>query len=177
MLLGAFAGLRRGEILALRVQDVDFMSGIISPEFQNVGEPLKTEQSRTPVPIPQELALELNRMPAKFGSETVVVNAIGRRMSATALNNEFKTARETVEGLPEGFRLHHLRHYYASLLIASGLDVKTVSVLVRHASASITLNVYGHLWPDRDETGRAAVAAVLRERLADSVRTKPARSR
>lgn len=176
VLLGAFAGLRRGEILALRVQDVDFMRGIISPEFQNVGEPLKTEQSRTPIPIPPELALELNRMPAKFGSEHIVVNGYGRRVSATVLNDEFKAARETVEGLPEGFRLHDLRHYYASLLIASGLDVKTVSTLVRHANAAITLNVYGHLWPDRDETGRTAVAAVFSERLADSSRTGTATS-
>lgn len=77
---------------------------------------------------------------------------------------------------PEGFRLHDLRHYYASLLIASGLDVKTVSTLVRHANAAITLNVYGHLWPDRDETGRTAVAAVFSERLADSSRTGTATS-
>ncbi|MFF2275989.1 tyrosine-type recombinase/integrase [Agromyces sp. NPDC058126] len=87
-----------------------------------------------------------------------------------------QAARETVDGLPEGFRLHDLRHYYASLLIASGLDVKTVSVLVRHANPAITLNVYGHLWPDRDETGRAAIGAVLRERLADSSRTEAATS-
>jgi integrase len=176
VLLGAFAGLRRGEIIALRVSDVDFMRGVITPAFQNDGEPLKTEQSRTPVPIPLALALELNKMPAKFGTDAIVVNEIGRPVSTTMLNEKFKAAREVVEGLPEGFRLHDLRHYYASLLIASGLDVKTVSTLVRHASPSITLNVYGHLWPDRDETGRAAVAKVFAERLADSSRTEPASS-
>ena len=115
-------------------------------------------------------------MPAKFGSEHIVVNAYGRLASATTLNAQFKTARETVDGLPEGFRLHDLRHYYASLLIASELDVKTVSALVRHANAAITLNVYGHLWPDRDETGRTAVGAVFRERLADLLRTNTATS-
>ncbi|PWC05438.1 tyrosine-type recombinase/integrase [Agromyces badenianii] len=176
VLLGAFAGLRRGEIVALRVADVDFMRGVITPAAQNDGEPLKTEQSATSIPIPIELALELNRMPSKFKSDTIVVSPIGRQVSTTMLNGAFKKARESIDGLPEGFRLHDLRHYYASLLIASGLDVKTVSILVRHASPSITLNVYGHLWPDRDETGRTAVAAVLAERLADSVRTKPARS-
>lgn len=176
VLLGAFAGLRRGEIVALRVQDVDFMRGIVTPAIQNNGEPLKTEQSATAIPIPQELALELNKMPAKYGSDTIVVNAYGRPVSTTMLNSAFRTARESIEGLPDGFRLHDLRHYYASLLIASGLDVKTVSVLVRHASPSITLNVYGHMFPDRDETGRAAVGAVLSERFADQLRTKPARS-
>ncbi|UOE43091.1 tyrosine-type recombinase/integrase [Agromyces larvae] len=171
ILLGAFAGLRRGEIVALRTTDVDFMRGVITPAIQNDGEPLKTEQSRTPIPIPSDLALELNKMPAKFGSDTIVVNPFGRKASTTMLNAEFKAAREKVNGLPDGFRLHDLRHYYASLLIASGLDVKTVSTLVRHASPSITLDVYGHLWPERDETGRAAIAKVFAEHLADSSRT------
>jgi len=59
---------------------------------------------------------------------------------------------------------HDLRHYFASLLIASGLDVKVVQARLRHASAKTTLDTYGHLWPDRDDTSRAAVAAVYRER-------------
>ena len=72
-----------------------------------------------------------------------------------------------------------LRHYFASLLIASGTDVKTVQARLRHASAKTTLDTYGHLWPDRDESTRAAVDAVLATRVAnpaDSVRTSgPAR--
>jgi integrase len=59
-----------------------------------------------------------------------------------------------VEGLPEGFRFHDLRHFYASLLIASGLDVKVVQARLRHASAKTTLDTDGHLWPDSDDTGR-----------------------
>jgi integrase len=54
-----------------------------------------------------------------------------------------------------------LRHYFASLLIASGTDVKTMQARLRHASAKTTLDTYGHLWPDRDESTRAAVDAVL----------------
>jgi integrase len=69
-----------------------------------------------------------------------------------------------VPGLPEGFRFHDLRHYFASLLIASGADVKTVQSRLRHASASTTLDVYGHMFPDRDESMRAAVEAVFQDR-------------
>jgi integrase len=80
---------------------------------------------------------------------------------------------------PDGFRYHDLRHYFASLLIASGTDVKTVQARLRHASAKTTLDTYGHLWPDRDESTRAAVDAVLATRVAnpaDPVRTSsPAR--
>lgn len=57
------------------------------------------------------------------------------------------------------------------LLIASGADVKTVPARLRHTSAKTTLDTYGHLWPDRDESTRAAVEAVSTER-ADSPRTK-----
>ncbi len=57
-----------------------------------------------------------------------------------------------------------LRHYFASLLIASGADVKTVQARLRHASAKTTLDTYGHIWPDRDESTRAAVDAVITAR-------------
>jgi integrase len=62
---------------------------------------------------------------------------------------------------------HDLRHYFASLLIASGTDIKTVQARLRHASAKTTLDIYGHLWPDRDESTRAAVDAVLATRVAN----------
>ena len=75
-----------------------------------------------------------------------------------------RACRETA-GLPTDFRFHDLRHYFASLLIASGLDVKVVQARLRHASAKTTLDTYGHLWPDRDDTSRAAVAAVYSDRL------------
>lgn len=68
-------------------------------------------------------------------------------------------------GLPDEFRFHDLRHYFASLPIASGLDVKVVRARPRLASAKTTLDTYGHLWPDRDDTSRAAVAAVYKERM------------
>ncbi len=43
------------------------------------------------------------------------------------------------------------------LLIVSNLDVKVVQARLRHASAKTTLDTYGHLWPDSDETTRAAI--------------------
>ena len=46
-----------------------------------------------------------------------------------------RACRDTVVGLTVGFRIHDLRHYFASLLIAEGLDIKTLQALLRHASA------------------------------------------
>ncbi len=82
-----------------------------------------------------------------------------------------RDARAKVPGLPEGFRYQDLRHYLASLLIASGADVKTVQARLRHASATTTLNTYSHLWPDKDESTRAAVDAVLAAR-AEQIRNR-----
>ena len=73
--------------------------------------------------------------------------------------------------LPEAFRFHDLRHYLASMLIAAGADVKVVQARLRHASATTTMNTYGHLMPDADESARAAVGAVLAARAA-SLRTR-----
>ena len=53
---------------------------------------------------------------------------------------------------------------HESLLIASGADVKTVQARPRHASAKTTLDVYGHVWPDRDESTGTAVDAALAAR-------------
>ena len=77
------------------------------------------------------------------------------------LERAVRAARVSVEGLPAGFRFHDLRHFYASLLIASGANVKVVQARLRHASASTTLDTYSHLWPDSDESTRTAIEAVL----------------
>jgi hypothetical protein len=50
-----------------------------------------------------------------------------------------------VPGLAPDFRFHDLRHYFASLLIANGADVKVVQARLRHASATTTLNTHSHL--------------------------------
>jgi len=176
VLLGAFAGLRVAEIAALRVSDVDWLKGIITPEIQYPAEPLKTETSRTPIPVPLELCTELSKVPARWGSPTLVVGAFGRPVAPYTIETAWKTARATVKGLPEGFRIHDLRHYFASLLIAEGLDIKTVQARLRHASAKTTLDTYGHLWPDKDESSRAAVAKVIRTQPTSQAGQAGARS-
>jgi integrase len=175
ILLGAFAGLRVAEACGLRVVDVDFMRGVISPAVQYPADPLKTAMSETPVPIPPSLALDLSAHVGRWGAETVLVNELGRQLAPWSIERSLRTARAKVRGLPPGFRYHDLRHYFASLLIASGADVKVVQARLRHASATTTLNTYGHLWPDSDDSTRAAVESVLSARtaaLADNLRTQ-----
>ena len=76
--------------------------------------------------------------------------------------------------MDSAFRFHDLRHYYASLLIASGTDVKIVQARLRHKSAKTTLDTYGHLWPDSDDSTRAAIEGVIAakvQRVANYLRT------
>jgi integrase len=162
ILLGAHAGLRLAEAAALRVEDVDFATGLVTPSVQWGDEPLKSEKSRTPIPIPKQMAHLLAEAVRVGNGRTLADDEWGNPAGPWTIERAIRAAREQV-GLPEGFRFHDLRHYFASLLIASGLDVKVVQTRLRHASAKTTLDTYGHLWPDRDDTSRAAVAAVYTE--------------
>lgn len=170
VLLAAFAGLRAAETCGLRVSDVDFMRGIVQPAVQYPAEPLKTDMARTAVPVPHSMALKLAEHVRVNPSPWLLSGDDGSQLGPWMLDRAFRAARGKVAGLPEGFHYHDLRHYLASLLIASGCDVKTVQARLRHASATTTLNVYGHLWPDKDESTRAALEAVFRDR-ADQART------
>ncbi|MFE5029251.1 tyrosine-type recombinase/integrase [Streptomyces sp. NPDC056656] len=76
---------------------------------------------------------------------------------------------------PDGLDLtpHKLRHTAAFLDIAAGADVKVVQTMLGHKSAAMTLDVYGHLWPDQPDevadvldAGRAAALATLRAPIA-----------
>jgi integrase len=73
----------------------------------------------------------------------------------------------------DGMHLHHLRHFYASGLIAAGCDVVTVQRALGHSSATVTLSTYSHLWPSAEDKTRTAAAGMLAEVLnaADSRRT------
>lgn len=213
VLLGAFVGLRVAEACGLRTSDVDFARGIVTPAVQYPAEPLKTETSRNPVPIPRELAnmLALDARPgawlladplgAQVGPWQVqravreACVALAKRADDLAAEAEHlarssrATLRERQEAkdkadeararaLPAGFRYHDCRHYFASVLIAAGADVKVVQARLRHASATTTLNTYAHLWPDTEEATRQAIGAAIAERVAsvqnpaDSLRTQ-----
>lgn len=189
VLLGALAGLRDAEVCGHRIEHIDFMRGIVHPTYQYPAEELKTEASKWAVPIGQKLALELaahvKTLPAK--AEHLILDEMGNQVGPWKIQRVMRRVRSAhvmplpddhaadcsgclIPGLPEGFRFHDLRHYFASLLIADGADVKVVQRRMRHALAKTTLDTYGHLWPDADESTRAAIDKAMTAR-ADHVRT------
>jgi integrase len=60
-----------------------------------------------------------------------------------------------------GYRLHDLRHFYASGLIHAGCDVVTVQRALGHGTANVTLSTYSHLWPNADDRTRKAASALF----------------
>ena len=71
----------------------------------------------------------------------LVTNEIMLPSTPRAIDRAVRGARGSVDGLPECFRFHDLRQYFASILIAAGLDVKVVQARLRHAGATTALKV------------------------------------
>lgn len=157
ILLLAYTGLRWGEAAALRVRhvDLDKRRVRVSATFYEVkGQQLeglpKTGKRRT-VSIPASLVAELR--PLVDGREKDDLLFTTKRGLSLRANNwrvrEFNAAVEAAGLKVDGLTPHKLRHTAASLAIAAGADVKVVQQMLGHADAAMTLNVYGHLFPDR----------------------------
>ncbi len=113
----------------------------------------------------------------KCRGERVVCNDVGDPVPPWQIERALRDVKPSIEGLPEEFGFQDLRHYLASLLIQSGANIKVVQARMRHATAKTTLDTYGHLWPDTDESTRQAISTVIGERMdptstACSLRTR-----
>ncbi len=154
-IVAAGTGLRPGELFGLEAADVDFLRRTVRVDRQ-LNErrqlaPLKTRASYRTVPLPQVVADELAQHLARAGRREGLIFA-GHDGQPARLNTFTVAWRRAVVAAEAtaGLCLHDLRHSYASALIAAGESVKPVQVRMGHASAMVTLDVYGHLWPDSD---------------------------
>jgi integrase len=136
ILLGAFVGLRIADVSGLRVVGVDVIRGVVNPVQQ----------------WPSGLMVT-NGCNGDGAGPWLIERAV--RQAKVAIAESENDFEDKVLTLPERFSFHDLRHYLASLLIASGADIKTVQARMRYASASTTLDTYSHLWPDADESTRS----------------------
>jgi integrase len=147
-----FAGLRRGELRALRWSDIDLpgrriqvQRGWDDKEGEQDG---KSDAARRTVPIVKPLARELAAQKLRTGRDG---GALVFGLTAEQPFNPSTVrirANETWEaaGL-EPIGLHESRHTCASGLIAAGANAKTISTVMGHASIAITFDTYGHLMP------------------------------
>ena len=175
----AYTGVRFGEMAALRVGRLDLRrhrAAIVESVTPVQGMGLvwgtpKTHQRRE-VPIPRFLVAELADHVRGRSPDDLVFAGIrnGQPLRVSTFRTAF-TAAACAIGVPDLYP-HQLRHTAASLAIAAGADVKVVQQMLGHASATMTLDTYGHLFDDRlDEVGdamdRARAAAQLRRKSDD----------
>jgi integrase len=123
--------------------------------------PLKTKASYRTIPLPDVVLEALSAHLAQFRSTgCVFTDDAGQPLKRTRFSEVWRHACRHA-GLADSITMHDLRHYYASLLIQHGESVKVVQARLGHKDATETLNTYAHLWPDSEDSTRAAVDLVL----------------
>jgi integrase len=165
VLVGAYGGLRIGELAGLRRERVDPLRGTVEvAEIMTevagrlqVGPP-KTRASRRTVGLPRAVvdALAEHLAPGGQPADFVFTSPQGGPLRVATFRYRIWRPATKKAGL-EGLRIHDLRHTAVALWIAAGASPKEVAVRAGHSSVSFTLDRYGHLYPESD--------ASLRDRL------------
>ena len=186
--LAAFAGLRLGEATALRVGDIGFPTRSIAVHRQVQ----RGSDGHLEVRLPKhgsERNVEAADGLLSILSEHIALRGLQGHPDAWLFPGESdlpahpNTAGHAwrkgraLSGIRAELVLHDLRHYYASGLIEARCSVATVQHALGHASPSITLNTYTHLWPTAEDHTRRASGELMRTALgapADSLRTRQA---
>lgn len=163
----AFTGVRIGEATALRVGDVDLEARRVRVARtwtegldgrRTLGSP-KNGRARN-IAFPRLLDKAMKSMvEGKADSDWLFTTARGENVDVRNWRNRVWRFAVRESGLGN-LNIHALRHTFASIAVASGADVKTLQRQLGHSSASITLDVYAALFPDRlDEIGDAISSA------------------
>lgn len=183
IVLAASAGARRGELVALRWRDVDLERGTVSVERgivtvkgELIEQGTKTHQSRR-VTLDAGTMTTLRKHKARAEANAAAAGAV-----ITADSHVFSRAIDgSVPWRPDattrdfrvlcdkagvsGVRLHDLRHYVATRLLASGIDVRTVAGRLGHRNPATTLNVYSHFVPEADQEAANALGKLFGEAM------------
>lgn len=160
IVLCLYTGLRIGELLALTWNDIDFEKSILSvtktchdgnengKHIRIIDTP-KTENSRRQIPLSKTLIKMLKDMKKKSKCEFVIADG-EKPVYIRSYQRTFELLLKKI-GLPhKGF--HSLRHTFATRALECGMDVKSLSEILGHKNATITLNRYAHsLWEHKSE--------------------------
>lgn len=196
---GSGLGLRQGEIIGIPLDAVSFLRRNVRVRIQvrlihnqPVFAPPKGGKERdVPLPEPVSLAIaaQLEQFPArrvtlpwlepggKPRTEMLVFTTVrGLGIHRTTFNTDVWRPARQAAGLANAREngMHALRHYYASVLLAGGVDIRALSEYLGHHDPAFTLRIYAHLMPGADDRARRAVEAALA--AADTVTTKPVAS-
>ena len=172
--LAVFGGFRRGELIALTWDDIDFQNHTVTVSKASastkggiITKSPKTFSSNRTVTLPASTMGLIHRHKEEQqqyrlslgtywkGGNYLFIQDDGRQMDISTPNKVFKKViriynRTHVDKLPE-ITLHGLRHTSATLLIAQNVDIKTVSSRLGHSETSTTMDIYAHALKKQDE--------------------------
>jgi integrase len=174
-----YAGLRCGELMALRREDVDLAAGVIHVRrgWDAVEGEIATKSGKDRrVPIPAILLdhLDEHLLSLAWTDGLVFGVTADRPFNDTSMRERTRKAwgwwvDDQGELIPSGslepplepITLHECRHTFASLMIAAGVNAKALSTYMGHAGIQITLDLYGHLMPGNESEAAAQLDAYL----------------
>lgn len=166
-LLELGTGMRRGEILALKWSDLNFIIGELRINKQItalhgellISEP-KTKASIRMVILPPSLLQILSEYKKTVDSEWIFPSPIDstRPRTPSAVRNRLQLILERA-GCPR-VRFHDFRHTFATMALENGMDVKTLSTTIGHVSSATTIDIYSHI---ADTMQRQAAAKIDRQ--------------
>ena len=173
-----YAGLRRGELRALRCVDVDLGRSEISvrrswDQYEGPIDPKSDASART-VPLLAVLRDYLDEhllVSGRTGEDLVLGRTRVDAFVASTVRNRAIAAWANAGLTP--ITLHECRHTFASLLIAAGENPKAVQEFMGHSTITETFDRYGHLFPGARDEARARMDAYLGAELARDAITDP----
>ena len=160
-------GLRRGELLGLKWEDLDLVRGemrirrqVARINGEVVEAPLKTKNAYRTLPLSEDTVGILKIQKQKAGSSPwVFPSPTGGPISPDSVLHMLHRVLKRA-GLPM-VRFHDLRHTFATLALQNGVDVKTVSGMLGHFSAGFTLDTYAHVTTAAQREAARTMSGVL----------------
>ncbi len=160
-------GLRRGELLGLKWEDIDLERGDLRVRRQIaringevVEAPLKTKNAYRTLPLAEDtVSILLEQKKKVAGNPWVFPSSTGGPISPDSVLHMLHRVLKRA-GLPR-IRFHDLRHTFATLALQNGVDVKTVSGMLGHFSAGFTLDTYAHVTTASQRQAAKTMGSVL----------------